>query len=541
MKWFSSIKAKILLIVLGALFVLGAITFATTLRLSENLDQYDQVIDQTLLAQSTALKANLEFKRQVQEWKNTLIRGADAEQMDKYWQRFNDRHESVQSLVNQLIPLLQSWPDLQGVAETFLTDHQTMQTAYSQGRNDYINANFDIAVGDSAVSGIDRAPSAALDQLVDELASISEVQTLQVEAAAHGNVRLIFILTFVVVISVAVISTLLVQRWLVTPLLRVRHSLSVLSTGQLNEPCDHHSSDEIGNIAESSRLLERFLKDNVETMKQTSEMLQEASSHMSTMSEHLSHQAHEQMSATDQVSTAVQELSHSAEEVARNSQDTSEITRTTTDKTQTSAKTANSAKQSAASLVQNLTTSAADIRKLADNAANVSSVLDVIRGIAEQTNLLALNAAIEAARAGEQGRGFAVVADEVRTLAQRTQESTAEIENILENVRSSSDTAVVSIDNGQAQSKGVEQEVVNVSDLLNEIAELIEDINEKNLQIASASTEQTQVTNNISQLMDEIHQSSESSAGQIDNAKKVSVELADLVGQFNRQISKFAL
>lgn len=541
MAWLSSIKTKVLFIVLSALLVLGIVAISTTLGLNQNISQYDRVIERTLMAQSTALRANLEFKRQVQEWKNTLIRGADADQMDKYWGQFNDRHESVQQWVNELLPLLETWPELQSIAEQFLNDHRTMQTAYSAGRNDYIAAGFDIAVGDRAVSGIDRAPSAALDQLVDELAVLSEAQTTQVEQSAQNRVRMSFVLTGVVVAVVALISSLLVQRWLVTPLLRVRHSLALLSTGKLNEPCDYQSTDEVGDIAESSRVLEAFLKENVETMKTTSDKLSEASGHMATMSDQLSTQAHEQMAATDQVSTAVQEMSHSAEEVARNSQDTSEITRTTTEKTLASAKTAASAKHSAKELVSDLTTSAEDIRKLAENTANVSGVLDVIRGIAEQTNLLALNAAIEAARAGEQGRGFAVVADEVRTLAQRTQESTAEIETILEKVRNSSEKAVESIDNGQSRSQGVENEIADASEMLDEIAALIEEINEKNLQIASASTEQTQVTNNISELTEDIHTTSEATSGQIDQARSVSAELSDLVSQFNSQISRFTL
>lgn len=537
----QSIKVKILVVLIGSLLMLALASLFTTLRLNQNVNQYNNVLDYAIGARASALNANLEFKRQVQEWKNTLIRGADSEQMDKYWGRFNERHEKVQAQVEELIELLGDWPELRKLAEQFLKDHSAMQAAYSRGRNDYIAAEFDIAVGDSAVSGIDRAPSAALDELVSELSTIAVDDSTEVESAAAANVRLSFILVLVILALVSLVATVLIQRLIVVPLNSVRESLSGLAEGELLASCHYESKDEIGSIAESARALQKFLRDNVETMQATASSLSAASSHMASMSEQLSTQAHNQMNATDQVSTAVQEMSHSAEEVARNSQETSEVTQSTTEKTLSSAKTADSARQSATTLVTDLTTSAEDIRELADNASNVSSVLDVIRGIAEQTNLLALNAAIEAARAGEQGRGFAVVADEVRTLAQRTQESTAEIETILDKVRASSEKAVVSIDNGQSRSQSVESEISESSAMLNEIAQLIENINDKNVQIASASTEQTQVTNNISELTQNIHNISEATAGQVDKARQVSAELADLVGQFESQIAKFKL
>jgi methyl-accepting chemotaxis protein len=212
-----------------------------------------------------------------------------------------------------------------------------------------------------------------------------------------------------------------------------------------------------------------------------------------------------------------------------------------TDKTNESKRTALTAQNRAVDLVADLNKSAEVIKNLADNAANVSSVLDVIRGIAEQTNLLALNAAIEAARAGEQGRGFAVVADEVRTLAQRTQDSTAEIENILDSVKSGADQAVISMDTGQNRSQEVETEITQAAQLLNEIAEMVEEINAKNVQIATASSEQTDVTNSISQLIQNIHGLSEQTHNQVSQTQQVSAKLADLVSQFEQQISRFQL
>jgi methyl-accepting chemotaxis protein len=303
----------------------------------------------------------------------------------------------------------------------------------------------------------------------------------------------------------------------------------------------YNADDEIGNIADSARQLQAFLHGNVENMKLTSAALTSAAKHMEGLSTQLGTQANDQMHATDQVATAIQELTHSAGEVANNSQQTSEVTQLASTKTVESTKTANHAQTRAESLVTDLTAGATVIQELADNAANVSSVLDVIRGIAEQTNLLALNAAIEAARAGEQGRGFAVVADEVRTLAQRTQDSTAEIESILDSVKLGADKAVVAMDGGQARSQEVKEEITQATKLISEIANMVEEINANNIQIATASSEQTDVANSVSELIQNIHGLSEATSGQVEETNSVSKELKDLVSQFEATIDRFKI
>ena len=541
MNFFKSIKGKLLLIVLGGLLVLSTASFVTTSRLNSDIIEFDDILTSDLLAQKIALAANLEFKRQVQEWKNTLIRGSDPEKLDKSWAGFNKKHESTQILVKQLIPLLDDKPEQKAIAEQFLKDHLAMQKAYTAGKDQYVKAKFNIATGDASVSGIDRAPSAALDDLVEQLEAVVSEQINLLEHSSSVNVRVSYFSTLIILLAVSVAAYLLVNKFIVAPLVGVRSCLASIAQGKLTISCAYNSDDEIGSIAESARQLQSFLHSNVESMKTTSDSLREAAKHMGSMSDMLVKQANEQMHATDQVATAVQELSHSAEEVASNSNQTSEITQQTADKTKASAATALAAQGRAVSLVADLDASASVIKDLADNAANVSSVLDVIRGIAEQTNLLALNAAIEAARAGDQGRGFAVVADEVRTLAQRTQDSTSEIEKILDSVRSGADKAVISMDTGQTRSKEVEDEITQATNLLTEIASMVADINSKNVQIATAANEQTEVTGSISKLIQDIHSHSEATSGRVQESKSVVLELEKLVSNFENQISRFTL
>ena len=537
----KSIKAKLLAILLLSLALLGLTSLVTTSRLSTNINDFDTVIQSTLTAQKYALVANLEFKRQVQEWKNTLIRGADSKQMDKYWGRFNERHKTTQDYVNKLIPLLNDYPDLAAIAKQFLNDHNVMKSAYSDGRDKYVAANFDISLGDKSVSGIDRAPSAALDDIVEQLSVLANEQTLLVESSATSNIRFSFIAIIVIILLVIYGVYVSIERLISRPLRSVRRKLVALAEGDLTVTSNYEGDDEIGTIANSARQLQSFLHENIDTMKSTSTALTEAAFHMESMSTKLSAQANNQMQSTNQVATAIQELTYSADEVAKNSKQNSEVTQQTSSKTNESTITANDAQKGAESLVTKLTAGALVIQELADNASNVSSVLDVIRGIAEQTNLLALNAAIEAARAGEQGRGFAVVADEVRTLAQRTQDSTAEIENILESVKSGADKAVVAMDSGQESSQEVKEEITQATVLLNEIANMVEEISNNNIQIARSASEQTTVSNSVAELVQNIYGLSEATSEQVEETKKVSQELKNLVLQFQSTIERFSL
>ncbi len=541
MSIFISIKSKLLMIVMCALIILGIASLLTTYRLSNNVFGYEQVIQSKLIAEKYALSANLEFKRQVQEWKNTLIRGANEEKREKYWNHFLEQHNSTQTAIQKLIPLIQSEPELAAVANQFLIDHNSMLKVYTEGKNLYIANNFDISIGDNSVSGIDRAPSKALDQLAEALDILATEQTNKVSVATASNVKINYILTLAIVLIIAFIVYFILEKLIVTPLSSVRDTIASVANGDLSTTNNYYSNDEIGHIADSTRQLQTFLLENVKTLKITSKSLINEANMLETMSKHLNEQTTHQRGATEQVSSAIKGFHLSSESIAQSATQTLDTTKHASQLTNDSSAVSREVRNQISQLVLDLDKSSTVINELSKNAANVGNVLEVIRGVAEQTNLLALNAAIEAARAGEQGRGFAVVADEVRTLALRTQQSTAEIENILNNISTGAKESVIMMENSNLASNSLQDKNADSERLLRDITDKVNTINIQSSEIANAITEQTDVIGEASDLIQNIYTMSEETKHQVSKTQSISSQLKELSSKFENQISRFKL
>ena len=263
--------------------------------------------------------------------------------------------------------------------------------------------------------------------------------------------------------------------------------------------------------------------------------------HMASSLLNASQDAHSNISTqhgqTEQSATAMTEMSATIQEVAQNAQLAANAASDADNEAQSGAKVVNNAISMTNELITSMNQASDSISQLEVNAQNIGSVVDVISGISEQTNLLALNAAIEAARAGEQGRGFAVVADEVRTLAQRTQESTSEIQSIIESLQSVTGQAVANISAGQDKTSETAEEIGKAGQALQSIVDGISHINGMNTQIATAAEQQSVVAESITENIVSISNLSKDTVGKIEENQAAASSLQEVSSSINSQIS----
>jgi methyl-accepting chemotaxis protein len=246
-----------------------------------------------------------------------------------------------------------------------------------------------------------------------------------------------------------------------------------------------------------------------------------------------------QRSETDQVATAMNEMTATVQEVASSATTAAEAAHGADRESQGGRKVVQETMDAIDKLAQDVEGTAVIIRRLEGETENIGSVLDVIRGIAEQTNLLALNAAIEAARAGEQGRGFAVVADEVRSLASRTQTSTQEIQGMIEKLQGEARNAVRAMEQGQERAQEGVAKAASAGESLQAITTAVGSINDMNAHIASAAEEQSAVADEINRNIVNISQVADQNTENVMQTSKASEELAHLASQLQNLVARF--
>ena len=366
----------------------------------------------------------------------------------------------------------------------------------------------------------------------------------QTKAELYAPVnRLNFILwaLWVVTFVGAMIAGLMFALRLASPLKKLLERLRNISSGEadLTQRIEVSSHDEIGQIAEAFNTFVDKLRGIVLDLAGSGEKLAVAALQMRTIMEKSSDALNRQNAEVDQVATAMNEMAATVQEVARNAQHAASGAHQATGETDSGRHVVDQAIESIDSLAQGVEKAAGVIHSLKDDSNAITSILDVIRGIAEQTNLLALNAAIEAARAGEQGRGFAVVADEVRSLATRTQESTTEIQGMIEKLQKSADSAVHVMEAGKKQAETSVGEAARAGQSLQTIAQAIHEINDMITQIASAAEEQSAAAEEINRNITNISQLAEQTAQGSQEAAQAAVALSALADDLRKIVKRF--
>ena len=339
---------------------------------------------------------------------------------------------------------------------------------------------------------------------------------------------------------IGLLSLWLVSRNLIEPIRNLIDYVTRLSRGQLAERVVSERRDELGNLAAAANTLRDFLADTFTRLQRSAGDLDSASGELNAIATTMAGGTSEQFNRTDQVATAMNEMSATAQEVARHAADAARAADDADQSAQQGEKVMQTTIHSITQMRGEIANTATVIRRLETDSGRIGKVLEVIRGIAEQTNLLALNAAIEAARAGEAGRGFAVVADEVRNLAQRTAESIIEINQIIQNVQTGAVDAAQAIESGQARSDESVEQVTQAGAMLERITLAVEAIRDMNRQIATAAEEQTSVAEDISRNLTEITAIASTNLDNVQRTESASQNLHGLSGQLNEVTARLS-
>ncbi len=345
------------------------------------------------------------------------------------------------------------------------------------------------------------------------------------------------VLAFMIAIIVGVLITRLITR----PIAQAVESAQRIAKGDLTQAITTERTDEAGQLLMALSDMQGGLKGTLMEIANASDQLASAAEELSAVTDESSRGLTRQNDEIQQAATAVNQMTAAVDEVASNAVSTSEASRQATTEAEDGRQQVEQAVSGMRSMVGEINDSTQSVADLAGQVREIGKVIDVIRGIADQTNLLALNAAIEAARAGEQGRGFAVVADEVRALAHRTQTSTVDIEKMIGDVQTGADDAVAAMNKSLTWANDTQTLAQNAGEALQRITASVAKINERNLVIASASEEQAQVAREVDRNLLNIQDLSTQTAAGAHQTNASSQDLSRLATSFNVLVSKFQL
>lgn len=522
-------------LIVALVFVLGVVAVLQMGKLRDIEIDVEQnwmaSVRQTGVMNAATLRLRLETQRAL----------ADPKSLQRTIDSFPGYRKALTDAVANYEPLIASdtertlFTAVKGSAEAYARQLDLLEPMMRAG---------DIPSAVSLVSSGIRPLTNKMEEQIKELTDFNNEGAEQAGRTAAEIYSSGLSLTIGIVIAVVLLTIVLAALLIKSITAPISDALSVaerIAGSNLSKEVHVSGTDEAGRLLKALAQMQQNLRHTIVQISDSSTQLASAAEEMTAVTEASSRGMVAQNDEVNQAATAVTEMSAAVDEVARNAESASEESKRTQGFTETGLERVSQTLKSIQRLSGNVEQTSEQIQGLSDRAQNISKVVEVIRGIAEQTNLLALNAAIEAARAGEQGRGFAVVADEVRALAHRTQMSTQEIEQMIAAIQTDSEHAVQAMSTSRDlanQSLDIAQEA---SSSLDQIASAITHINERNLQIATASEEQSHVAREVDQNLLRIRDLASQSAAGASQTASACGEMSQLAINLNQLVTRFVV
>ncbi|AOY88085.1 chemotaxis protein [Marinobacter salinus] len=344
-----------------------------------------------------------------------------------------------------------------------------------------------------------------------------------------------------IAVLLGILMAFLITRAITAPINQAVAIASEVASGNLSVKIDNQRTDEIGRLMAALATMVTGLRELVRSIESGATNIAASAEELSTVSNQTSDGINLQKQETDQVATAMNEMTATVADIARNAEQAFGIASDAANQAIEGEQEVTETVNQVNNLTREVNQSMETIQGLQKETANIGTVLDVIKSVAEQTNLLALNAAIEAARAGEQGRGFAVVADEVRSLAQRTQASAQEIETLVTSLQTSAGNSVSAMESSASLASDTLKRATATGSTIERITRAVDEIKQYNNQIATASEQQTSVAEEINVNVTRIRDVTDQSAASSNQTASSSSELARLGSELQTLVSRFRL
>jgi len=451
------------------------------------------------------------FKTQVQEWKDTLLRGKDPAKLEKHWGAFAKREAAVDDKAKELLATLPPG-ESRTLVEQFAAAHAKMGVDYRKGFDAFKDAGFEPSAGDSAVAGMDREPARLLGEAGKRIAADSAAASADAAAQAH-RASLVSIVLMLVAGAAGIGVGVLFSRKITRPVDDAVTVAEAIAGGDLTRQVRVAGRDEIAQLLKALATMQGSLADVVSNVRSNSESVATASSQISQGANDLSARTEEQASALQQAAASMEQLSSTVRQNAENAQSANQL-----------ALGASAVARKGGDVVGEVV---ATMKGIDDSSKRIVDIIGVIDGIAFQTNILALNAAVEAARAGEQGRGFAVVAGEVRSLAQRSSDAAKEIKGLIS-------ASVERVEHGTAL---VDRAGETMTEIVSSIARVTDIMGE----ISAASTEQSSGVGQIGDAIAQMDQATQQNAALVEESAAAAESLKDQAHQLVQVVSVFKL